>query len=92
MRYRLETTRAFERDFRRLPRVELVRVDRVLQALAEDPRPPAARSMRGFAGCYRLRIGAYRLVYEVRDATLVLLLLAVGHRREIYARLKRRLE
>ena len=89
MTYTVEFAPAFARDFRRLPRVELVRVDRCTQALREEPRPPGARAIRGFPSCYRLRIGQYRLVYEVRDRTLVLLLLAV-HRREIYERSKRR--
>ena len=90
MTYTVEVTPAFARDFRRLPRAELVRVDRVIQSLRDEPRPPGARSIRGFPSCYRLRIGQYRLVYEVRDRTLVVLLLAVGHRRDIYERLKRR--
>jgi mRNA interferase RelE/StbE len=88
--YRLEYAAAFARDFRRLPRAELVRVDRVIQSLREEPRPPGARAIRGFPSCYRLRSGQYRLVYEVKDRTLVILLLVVGHRREIYERLKRR--
>jgi len=81
---------AFARDFRRLPRLELVRVERVIQSLREEPRPPGARAIRGFPGGYRIRSGQYRLVYEVKDRTLVILLLAAGHRREIYERLKRR--
>ena len=92
MAYRLEYAPAFARDFTRLPRAELRRVDQVIQSLREEPRPPGTHAIRGFPSCYRLRIGQYRLVYEVRDRTLVILLLAVGHRSEIYEHLKRRRE
>jgi len=58
-------------------------IDR-LDALATNPRPRGAVTMAGQHGTFRLRVGDWRIVYEVRDAELVVLLLKIGHRREVY--------
>jgi mRNA interferase RelE/StbE len=54
--------------------------------LAEEPRPPAAAQLVGGADEWRVRTGDYRIVYEIRDGELLVLVLAVGHRQEIYRR------
>ena len=53
-------------------------------ALAADPRPPGAKALVGIVGVLRIRVGAYRVLYEVQDDHLVVLVIDVGHRREIY--------
>jgi len=53
--------------------------------LAEDPRPPAARALRGRPGL-RVRVGDYRLVYTVVDDVLLVVVVTVGHRRDVYDR------
>lgn len=55
-----------------------------IQALASDPRPPGCEKLVGTRERYRLRQGAWRIVYEVRDDELVVVLAKVGHRREVY--------
>lgn len=52
--------------------------------LAREPRPPGCVQLKGGDGELRIRVGAYRVVYDVRDEELVVLVLRVGHRREIY--------
>ena len=84
--YRIELTRAAERDLRGLPRDVLRRVDRRILALANDPRPRGARKLEGTANTYRVRVGDYRILYEIEDAAILVLVVRVGHRREIYAR------
>ena len=59
-------------------------VGAAIDALAADPRPPGAKALVGMAGALRVRVGAYRVVYEVQDDRLVVLVIDVGHRREIY--------
>ncbi len=61
-----------------------------INALAEEPRPPGASAVRGFPGHYRLRFGDYRLAYEVQDAELAVLVVAAGHRSDVYKVLRRR--
>ena len=62
------------------------RIARAIDALALDPRPRAARLLAGRPGerVWRLRVGEYRILYEVRDTELVVLVIRIGHRRDVY--------
>ena len=71
--------RKFDPDVRR-------RIQAVLELLAVDPRPPAAIRLVGGSGEWRVRTGDYRVVYEIHDDRLLILVLRMGHRREIYDR------
>lgn len=62
------------------------RVQAAVELLATAPRPPAATRLVGGGGEWRVRTGDYRIVYEIQDARLLVLVLSVGHRREIYRR------
>jgi mRNA interferase RelE/StbE len=78
-------------DLERLPRNVEIRVSAHIDALATDPRPPGARSITGHTGYYRIRIGDYRVIYGVDDAERVITVVIVGHRRDVYDRMERRL-
>ena len=84
MRYRVEFLRSAQRQFDRLPRLVQDRLDRRISALADDPRPPGVVAMAGEEGELRLRVGDYRVVYRVDDDTTTVLIVRVGHRREVY--------
>ena len=71
---------------RQLPKIEPQARERLRGAitpLAEDPRPPASRQLRGRPG-WRVRVGDYRIVYTIDDGLLVVAVITIGHRREIY--------
>jgi mRNA interferase RelE/StbE len=55
-----------------------------IELLGTDPRPPAATQLVGGGGEWRVRTGDYRIVYEINDGELLVLVLAVGHRRDTY--------
>ena len=55
-----------------------------LETLAENPRPPGVVRLVGLEAAYRVRVGDYRIVYTIRDQELLVLILRVGHRREVY--------
>ncbi len=77
---------AAERDLKRLARRDRQTYERVraaIRALAEDPRPPGARKLAGRES-YRVRVGDHRIIYLVDDAALVVTILGVRHRREVY--------
>jgi mRNA interferase RelE/StbE len=60
------------------------RIRAKLAALAGNPRPPGVVLLKGSEGEYRLRVGAYRIIYTIRDQELLVLILRVGHRREVF--------
>ncbi|PJB33451.1 MAG: hypothetical protein CO109_00160 [Deltaproteobacteria bacterium CG_4_9_14_3_um_filter_65_9] len=57
-----------------------------MDAFADNARPHGARKIEGEQSAYRVRVGDYRIVYEVRDRPLLILIMNVGHRREVYRR------
>ena len=60
------------------------RLRAAIGGLASNPRPPDGLKMQGEGAFYRVRIGDYRIVYQIQDAVLVVLVVQIGHRREIY--------
>lgn len=84
MTYRITLAPAAARQVRKLDPPNRRRIQAALELLADDPRPPAATRLVGGAGEWRVRTGDYRVVYEIHDDVLLVLVLAVGHRREVY--------
>ncbi|MDO5287823.1 MAG: type II toxin-antitoxin system RelE/ParE family toxin [Actinomycetia bacterium] len=69
---------------RRLDRESARRILKAVDALSLDPRPRGCRQLVGGAGELRIRVGDYRVVYDVSDRELVVLVLRLGHRSDIY--------
>jgi mRNA interferase RelE/StbE len=83
-RYEVELTPAAERTLRKLDKPIARRLVVAMYNLALDPRPAGAKALAGHPGALRLRVGDYRVVYRVEDKRLLVLVLDLGHRREIY--------
>ncbi len=81
--YRLEIKRSAARELGDLPAKDRGRVIARIQALAEDPRPPGAERLSGQER-YRVRQGDYRILYEVHDQVLMIVVVKVGNRRDVY--------
>ncbi|WP_300385479.1 type II toxin-antitoxin system RelE/ParE family toxin [Nocardioides sp.] len=84
MTYRIELSPAAARQLRKLDAPARRRIQAVVELLAQEPRPAGAKKLVGGDGEWRVRTGDYRVIYEVRDGVLLVLVLAVGHRRDIY--------
>lgn len=84
MTYRIEVAPAALRQLRELDPAARPRVQGAIELLAEHPRPSGAVKLVGGDGEWRIRTGDYRIVYEVHDEVLLVLVVAVGHRRDIY--------
>lgn len=86
MTYRIEVAPAALRQLRKLERVAQRRVQAAIELLADEPRPAGAKKLVGGDGEWRVRTGDYRIVYEIYDGVLLVLVVAIGHRRDIYQR------
>lgn len=86
MTYRIEVAPAVVRQMRRLDPPARRRIQAAIELLAEHPRPRGARKLVGGDGEWRVRTGDYRIVYGIHDDVLLVLVVAVGHRRDIYQR------
>ena len=84
MTHRIELSPAAARQIRTLDAPARRRIQAVVELLAQEPRPAGAKKLVGGDGEWRVRTGDYRVIYEVRDGVLLVLVLAVGHRRDIY--------
>jgi len=82
-RYRLIFRKSVAKDLRDIPKKHVARILRCFQALAEDPRPPDCEKLSGQER-YRVRQGVYRIIYEIEDDLLEVVVVKVGHRREVY--------
>ena len=86
MTYEVRLAPAAVRQLRQLDPVGRRRVQAAIDLLATEPRPPAARQLVGGAGEWRVRTGDFRIIYEIHDRQLVVLVIKVGHRRDVYER------
>ena len=83
-RYEIEISRTAERQLRKLPRTDQERIVRAMLALADDPFPRGSRKLAGYDDVFRVRTGRYRILYSVTEPKLIIVVLKVGHRREVY--------
>ena len=85
MTYRIEATPAAQRTLRTLDPVVRRRIQGAISLLAHEPRPPSAKALRGRPGM-RVKVGDYRVLYAVQDDVLLVVVIALGRRREVYQR------
>ena len=81
---RVEIARRALKALAALPRQEQQRVRAAIDLLADNPRPPGCTKLTGDDDAYRVRVGVYRIVYEVLDDRLLIHVVRVVHRRDVY--------
>ena len=84
--YRVQLSPRAQRDLDALPAHVLGRVRTAIDGLPATPRPRGAKKLLSYTDRYRIRVGDWRVVYEVHDDVTFVLVLQVGHRREVYRR------
>ena len=82
--YRVELTRSAVKSLKRVDAHHRDRLRGVIALLSEDPRPPGARALHGRPG-FRVRVGDYRVIYTIDDGRLVVVVVGLGHRRDVYS-------
>jgi len=82
--YRIDFAPSAVRDLRKLNRATAGRIERAIESLSSSPRPRQTRKLIGGEGSYRLRVGDYRVIYEIDDSERIVDITAIRHRREAY--------
>jgi len=84
MAYAIEFAPSAKRELKKLPREAQLKLNQRIESLSIEPRPRGSKKLKGATELWRIRVGDYRVVYEVRDKILVVLVVRVAHRREVY--------
>lgn len=83
MTYAIFILRRAQKELSGLPHESYTRVRDAIRRLADEPRPGGSKKLTGRAG-WRIRVGSYRVVYEVADQARVVTIMHIGHRRDVY--------
>ena len=82
--YEIEFAASAAKEFRALEREIKRRVAAAIDALGQEPRPVGSRKLRGHQHLYRIRVSAYRVVYEIDDQARLIRVTRIRHRRDVY--------
>ena len=85
--FHIVVTSSARRSLKGVPRRVLTRLDEAILALADDPFPSGCRKLEGMKGLWRIRVGAYRIVYRVTPSEFLVEIAVVGHRSSVYRHL-----
>ena len=83
MTYKIFIEKPAQKSLSRIPSVYQDRIISAIQALAKNPRPAGCKKLSG-REAWRIRIGNYRVIYEIHDDRLIILVIVIGHRKDIY--------
>jgi len=84
--YNIEWKHSAARELRKLPREAILRILQAVEQLVTEPYPHGVRKLVGSERTYRIRVGDYRVVYNVVSSSLIIQIVRVGHRRDVYNR------
>jgi mRNA interferase RelE/StbE len=84
MNYQIEFVKQAVKQFKALPTQEQERLQPKIDALATEPRPSGVVKLAGADDLYRIRVGDYRIIYSIQDEQLLILVVKIGHRRDVY--------
>ena len=84
--YTIEIRKRALRELHALPSDVQLRISAQIDELAHEPRPDGVKKLKGEKNAWRVRVGEYRVVYEIHDGVLFVLVVRIAHRREVYER------
>ncbi len=82
--YKIEISSTAEKSLKKIPKKDILKIVEAIQVLSINPYPDGCRKLAGEESAYRIRQGDYRIIYEVEGKKLLILVLKIGHRRDIY--------
>lgn len=83
MTYKISIRRKAQKQLARIPASDYKKVKAAIQALANNPRPSGSKKLKGRPG-WRIRQGNHRVIYEIQDEQLIIIVLDIGDRKDIY--------
>lgn len=83
-RYDIEISETAEKQLKKLQRGDQRRVARAIVALADEPHPRGSRKLSGYNDVFRIRVGRHRVIYSVSGNRLIVIILKIGHRKDVY--------
>jgi len=81
--YDIELSSAAVHDYKKIPDSEIEKINRAIDQLEKNPRPAGYKKLQG-RNAYRVRAGNYRIIYEIKDSGLIILVIRIRHRSEVY--------
>ncbi len=84
MSYRIIFTRSAEKDLAEVPKSHYKNIVAHIARLAENPRPHGVKKLKGYENTYRIRVAAYRVLFEIMDEVVTVLVIAIAHRKDVY--------
>ena len=82
--YHIFIKRSAVKELAKIPPSIRMRIKQAIDELCTKPRPDGCRKIRGSESAYRLRVGSYRVIYEVYDQNLMVVVVRIGHRKDVY--------
>lgn len=82
--YRIEWRRSTKRDLKGIPAKQVLKIVRSVENLAANPRPEGCTKLTGSKFAHRIRVGDYRVIYEIFDDQIIIEVVRVGHRKDVY--------
>lgn len=87
MNYRIEIIRSAAKALKKIPKADQKRIAEKIDSLSENPPKPETAKMKGNNPFHKIRAGNYRIIYEIHENVLIILVVKIGHRRDIYRNL-----
>jgi mRNA interferase RelE/StbE len=82
--YTIRFKQSAAKEFKKLPAKAQARILEAIEALSGEPRPPGCRKLVGSENLYRIRVGQYRVIYEIDDGELIIMIIIIRHRKDAY--------
>ena len=82
--YNIEWRPSTKKDLKKISKAEVPRIIKAVESLSEQPRPPGSTKLSGSDLTYRIRVGDYRVIYEIHDEIILVEVVKVGHRKDVY--------
>lgn len=87
MVYRLQYKSSVKKELRKLSRTDRITIVHKIKLLKKEPRPEGSAKLKGSRDLFRIRHGDYRIIYQIQNNVLIIIIIRIGHRREIYKNL-----